>query len=293
MPDGSGSPDNSVCKRLRISSLIDMPEEEDIFDLYPSGIVLLNQMRSRSMDTDDWSHLLRTAFDEKDVRALNKVIGHLRNALAAHTAGPAAAVPSPPVHDVPAPAPRANSAPPVDPVIRPPPKRRRRAVQSVARCSHGSNGEPQEAFLEIFSRFAFEYGREQFQRDGTVHLISNANIFAAFRQSDPSYAEEHPSPPFFIPKKIDPYFSRSAWEAAVQKDDASLFLAKRQLTPVQLASTIQEKMDLRPDIRPCIDWCVAWLRSKPSSWRKSSMLAIAYEEAFINKHVPSLPARQR
>jgi hypothetical protein len=152
-------------------------------------------------------------------------------------------------------------------------------VQSVARCSHGSNGEPQEAFLEIFSRFAFEYGREQFQRNGTVHLISNANIFAAFRQSDPSYAEEHPSPPFFIPKKIDPYFSRSDWEAAVLQNDASLFLAKRQLTPVQLASTIQDKMDLRPDIRPCIDWCVAWLRSQPGSWRKSSNLAIAYEGA--------------
>ena len=200
MPDGSGSPDNSVCKRLRISSLIDMPEEEDIFDLYPSGIVLLNQMRSRSMDTDDWSHLLRTAFDEKDVRALNKVIGHLRNALAAHTAGPAAAVPSPPVHDVPAPAPRANSAPPVDPEIQPPSKRRKRGGKSVAESSHGPDGEPQGAFLEIFTRFAFEYGREQFQRDGAVHLISNANIFAAFRESDPSYAEEHP--PFFIPKKL-------------------------------------------------------------------------------------------
>ena len=77
-----------------------MPEEEDVFDLYPSGIALLNQMRSRSMDTDDWSHMLRRAFDKADVGALIKVIGHLQKALAAHTAGPAAAVPSPPVHVV-------------------------------------------------------------------------------------------------------------------------------------------------------------------------------------------------
>ncbi len=105
MPDGSGSPDNSHCKRLRISSLIDMPEEEDIYDLYPSGIRLLHEMRSRSMDTEHWSHLLRTAFDAKDVGALNKVIGHLQKDLAAHPAGPAAAIPSPPVHDVPAPPP--------------------------------------------------------------------------------------------------------------------------------------------------------------------------------------------
>jgi hypothetical protein len=282
MPDGSGSPDNSDCKRVRISSLIDMPGETanfECFDLFESGSQLLDAMRSCGMDTANRNKMLNVAFDMKNVGALKRVIELLQESLADHPAGPAAAVPSPPVHDVPAPAPRANSAPPVDPVIRPPPKRRRRAVQSVARCSHGSNGEPQEAFLEIFSRFAFEYGREQFQRDGHVHLISNSNIFAAFRASHPSYAEDHPSPPFFIPKKIDPYFSRSAWLAAVLQDDASLFLAKRQLTPVQLASTIQEKMDLRPDIRPCIDWCVAWLRSQPDSWRRSSKLANAYEEA--------------
>ena len=146
MPDGSGSPDNSDCKRLRISSLIDMPEEEDIFDLYHSGTKLLNEMRSRSMDTEHWSHMLRTAFGKADVGALNKVIGHLQKALAAHTAGPAAAdsaepaVPSPPVHVVPAPAPRANSAPPVDPEIQPPPKRRKRGGKSVAESSHGPDG---------------------------------------------------------------------------------------------------------------------------------------------------------
>ena len=257
-----------------------MPEEEDIFDLYPSGLKLLDQMRSRSMDTDDWSHMLRTAFDEKDVRALNKVIGHLQNALAANTAGPAAAVPSPPVHDVPAPAPRANSAPPMDPEIPPPPKRRRRGGKSVAESSHGPDGEPQEAFLEIFTKFAFEYGREQFKRNGNVHLISNDMIFAAFRASDPSYAEQPQIPcSFFIPKYLSYYFSRGAWLEAVQKGDASLFHAQRQLTPVQQAKTITEKLRFRPDIRPCIDWCVEWLRSQPSSKQKSKKLADAYETA--------------
>jgi hypothetical protein len=182
-----------------------MAEEEYIYDLYASAIDLLNEMSIRSMPTEHWSNMLKGAYDAKDVGAFNVVIKHLQQRLAAHPVGPAAAVPSPPVHDVPAPAPRAklpaNSAPPVDLVIRPPPpKRRRRGARSVAPCSHGSNGEQQEAFLEIFTKFAFEYGREQFQRTGNVHLISNDMIFAAFIQSDPSYTEE--PPPFFIPKKL-------------------------------------------------------------------------------------------
>jgi hypothetical protein len=109
MPDGPGSPDNSDCKRLRISSLIDMPEEKDIFesfDLYESGTKLLDEMRSCGMDTANRNKMLDKAFDMENVGALKRVIGLLQDSLAAHTAGPVAAVPSPPVHDVPAPAPR-------------------------------------------------------------------------------------------------------------------------------------------------------------------------------------------
>ena len=155
-------------------------------------------------------------------------------------------------------------------------------INAARKASHrGPDGETQDAFLEVFTKFAFQYGRAQLRHLGTLRHIHCEMIFAAFRESNPSYAEEHPSPPFFIPKKLDPYFSRSDWLAAVQADDASLFQAKRQLNPVQLASTIQEKMDLRPDIRPCIDWCVAWLQSKPITGRKATLLANAFEAARI------------
>ena len=103
MPDGSGSPDNSDCKRLRISSLIDMSEEKDnfeCFDLYESGTKLLDAMRSCGMDTANRNKMLDTAFEMQNVGALKRVIELLQGSLATHTAGPAAAVPSPPVHDL-------------------------------------------------------------------------------------------------------------------------------------------------------------------------------------------------
>ena len=192
----------SDCKRLRISSLIDMPEEKDnfeCFDLYESGTKLLDAMRSCGMDTANRNKMLNQAFDMQNVGALKRVIELLQESLADHPAGPAAAVPSPPVHVVPAPAPRANSPPPVDREIQPQPKRRKRGGKSVTQSSHSPDGEPQEAFLETFTKFAFEYGREQFQRNGNVHLISNDMIFAAFRASDPSYAEvPEMAPPFLF-----------------------------------------------------------------------------------------------
>ena len=93
----SGSLDNSGCKRLRISSLVDMPEEEDISEicvLYASGIALLDEMSIRCIATEHWSNMLKTAFAKEDVNALNKVIGLLQQRLAAHPGGPAAAEPA-------------------------------------------------------------------------------------------------------------------------------------------------------------------------------------------------------
>ncbi len=65
----------------------------------------IHEMRSCCMDTANRNKMLDKAFDKEDVVALKSVIGLLRKTLAAHPAGPAAAVPSPPVHDVSAPAP--------------------------------------------------------------------------------------------------------------------------------------------------------------------------------------------
>jgi hypothetical protein len=71
-----------------------MPEEENRYDWYVSAIALLDEMRSWSMDTEHWSNMLKTAFADNDVGALNMVIGHLRRRIAAHPGGPAAAVPN-------------------------------------------------------------------------------------------------------------------------------------------------------------------------------------------------------
>ncbi len=88
-----------------------MPEEENIYVLYDSGTKLLDKMRSCGMGTVNRNKMLDKAFDKEDLGALKTVIGLLRENLAAYPGGPAAAepaVPSPPVHDVPAPAPRAT-----------------------------------------------------------------------------------------------------------------------------------------------------------------------------------------
>ena len=46
----SGFLDNSDCKRLRISSLVDMPAEEDTYDLCASANDLVDEMRSLDAD---------------------------------------------------------------------------------------------------------------------------------------------------------------------------------------------------------------------------------------------------
>ena len=94
----SGSLDNSGCKRLRISSLVDdMAEEEiqeNIFDLFRVGIELLDQMRGCGMDTANWNKMLHRAFDLEvgTLAALNQVLVILRRTLAArlaaHPGGP-------------------------------------------------------------------------------------------------------------------------------------------------------------------------------------------------------------
>ena len=79
----SGSLDNSGCKRLRISSLVDdMAEEEYIYDLYASAIELLDALTSRSMATEHWSNMLKIASKKEDVNALKKVIELLQRSVA-------------------------------------------------------------------------------------------------------------------------------------------------------------------------------------------------------------------
>ncbi len=66
----SGSLDNSGCKRLRISSLVDMPEEQAIednllkYELLASGNDLVDALSSKGLDTDMWKTMLTSAFKE-------------------------------------------------------------------------------------------------------------------------------------------------------------------------------------------------------------------------------------
>ncbi len=75
----SGSLDNSGCERLRISSLVcDMSAEQDKYELIASGNDLVDELRSRGLDTDVWKTMLTSAFKESaPVDALHKVIGLL------------------------------------------------------------------------------------------------------------------------------------------------------------------------------------------------------------------------
>ncbi len=83
----------------------------DKYELIASGNDLVDELRSKGLDTDMWKTILTSAFKgSAPVDALHKVIGLLRKKLAALQGGPAPAAPSPPA------APPANSAPAVNSV---------------------------------------------------------------------------------------------------------------------------------------------------------------------------------
>jgi hypothetical protein len=61
-----------------------MPTEKDKYDLCASASDLVDEMRSKGLDTAIWTKMLETAFLNDDVDALNKVIVRLRAKLTAH-----------------------------------------------------------------------------------------------------------------------------------------------------------------------------------------------------------------
>ena len=65
--------------------------------------------------------------------------------------------------------------------------------------------------------------------------------------------------PGTIPKKMNPYFDRKKWKAAVVADNISLYPAERPKTEVQKAATLEEKMQINPLIHPVVEWCLAWI----------------------------------
>ena len=67
----SGSLDNS--ERLSISSLVDIPAEDDKYDLFGTAPDLLELMGSRAMHTENWNKTIQQAIDTDDVGALHKL----------------------------------------------------------------------------------------------------------------------------------------------------------------------------------------------------------------------------
>ena len=103
--------EHSGCKRLRISSLIDMPaDEDDLIGLGVSAHKCLEEMSKRGISNTIFTKMVEKAFDKDDVAALKRVIAAMRDKLQTADAcpgGQAAAVPAP---LVPAPAPSASPA---------------------------------------------------------------------------------------------------------------------------------------------------------------------------------------
>ncbi len=64
--------ENSGCKRLRISSLIDMqPDQDDLYDLCASANSCAEDMRSKGINIANWEKMVGRAFDTESVGALN------------------------------------------------------------------------------------------------------------------------------------------------------------------------------------------------------------------------------
>jgi hypothetical protein len=192
---------------------------------------LVDELRSKGLDTDMWKTMLTSAFNERDpVDALHTVIGLLRKKLDALQGGPAPAAPNPPA------APPANSAPAVNSVdpaaslrlllaappppepADPPPKRRRTSSVTVG----GSLQHLHPEFFHQFSKFAFEYGQAQYKRLGTLNTVRGRTIYGALKKQ-----AQIP-----VPHQMHHYFNRADWIKAVTSGDSSHFCAQRQKTPV-------------------------------------------------------------
>ena len=60
---------------------------------------------------------------------------------------------------------------------------------------------------------------------------------------------------------------------------SSHFCAQRQKTPVQKASTIEEKVTICPDLEPVFTWCAQWIQAAHRCDRKWIKLRSAHDTA--------------
>ena len=170
--------------------------------------------------------MLDKAFDKEDVGALKTVIELLRDTLAAHPGGPAAATAAVPNAHVPASAPPANSAPAVHPPppaplplplnaapssgrahsdsldSLPPPAKRRRDVWRVP-----------DSFLDKFSAFTYQRGIDHIAAGENIHTLTNTMLFDAYKAQHQLASDT----------QLHHYFSRPEWTAAVIARDPAKF----------------------------------------------------------------------
>ena len=93
----SESLEGSSCKRLRVSSLVDMSGDEDqLFEMCTTASECLEELRSRGVDVAMWKKMVETAFDRNRLEALNRLIASMQKYIQAHDARQAAPLaPSP------------------------------------------------------------------------------------------------------------------------------------------------------------------------------------------------------
>ena len=81
----------SSCKRLRVSSLVDMSGDEDhLFDMCATATECLEELRSRGIDVAMWKKMFETAFDRNRLEELNRLIASMHKHIQAHDAHQAA-----------------------------------------------------------------------------------------------------------------------------------------------------------------------------------------------------------
>ena len=323
----SESLEGSSCKRLRVSSLVDMSgdEEHDVFDLCATAAECLEELRSRGVDVALWKKMVETAFDKTSSDALNRLIERMRRQMQVHDArqaAPLAPAPDPsalpalsfhsaspapnsPRHAVPLPAPapgaRSNSPRHDVPLPAPapePPLPRATSETCSTRFPEGAKRArtrlpegDKSGITEKFRTFAFAFGRQRLLSPGgeeAIGRMKKATIVKAFWE-DQGYGPES-NPPLALPN----YFEHRAWERAVLSNNIDLFRVALVQTPVQMAPTLVAKLELEPKLQPLVDWCVAWLRAAqendPETEPRFRHLIRAYDDA--KKQTPDQPAFQ-
>jgi hypothetical protein len=117
--------------------------------------------------------MVKKEFDKDDVEGLKKILASLRKKVANHDADQAAAVLGPPAL---APAPSAPAASPAPPISRPDHPINLITRAALKRPRPGTPPQP-DALLESLRLFAFEYGKIEHARLGSLDTVPKETVY--------------------------------------------------------------------------------------------------------------------